>query len=963
MMQTNEKIKTKLLLPIISMVILLDIVVVLSCTLIFDDFLNKKNIQTLLDAHKTMQNQFDYQLRLAGQSALRISLENEFRSAVKTKDIDSINKIALRLAKDNKIDLCVITDETGKVLARTHRTQTGDSIADYALVSAALKGKNTTIINSSAPTRLSLNGGAPIYSSSNDGNLVGTIIVGFRLDTNSYVDNVKELTRQEAIVFLGNEVISSTLKGITGHKGYSNIIAQIPNEGKHIGQANLLGDDYRVCYSPIYDKDKVIGTLFSALSMKEQKTALQEFLLIGSIVGLVFLSFMIMFVYRVVNNIVNPIRELAEAFENVSDVSPDESLLKLEKQLSKSNIKEIAFLQNALSTMLKQLKRSYDLQLKSMEMEVEKERILATSQAKDRVFANISHEIRTPMNAIQGISEILLHDDKLDKQQKKYISDIKISTENLIEIVNDVLDLSKLEEGKMKLQPVDYNFQLFIGNICSLAKYLAKEKGLRFYHSIKGEVPACLYGDDVRLKQILLNFISNAVKFTKRGDVILQIVVEEDLIRFSVIDSGIGIPEDKFSLLFEAFEQVYANANRLINGTGLGLPICKYLVELMGGTIHVESVYGVGSTFTAVVPKIPGDESKIYYEDDDLTVAIEKDVNILIVDDNMANLNVACGLIRILFGIECAIATSGSECLQKAKQNVYDLIFMDHMMPGMDGIETTFALRRMGGYLEQIPIIALTANAVTGMKEVFLSNGMNGFLSKPINKAELRETIKYWLGREESEQFKRSSEQISIPSAWTKIPGLNVFQGVDNAAGQIDIYIRSINILKQIIPYFTINASKLSAQNDLHELVIHIHGMKSSLAGIGATEISAEFLNWEHKFLAGQHDECQNLLPQLLENLQQFAGQLSLIKIETKNVIKKSSMVNFEQAVESMRNALSSYDYDEVNRCTEYFQHFLNNLEEDTFFEEFFFFIEQFNYDDALAWLEKMDIKAFIEEI
>ncbi|MDR1043566.1 MAG: response regulator [Candidatus Adiutrix sp.] len=364
-------------------------------------------------------------------------------------------------------------------------------------------------------------------------------------------------------------------------------------------------------------------------------------------------------------------------------------------------------------------------------------------QAKTQFLSMMSHEIRTPMNAIIGISEILASDPSLSEGPKAYVEDIKTAGTALLSIINDILDLSKLELGKMKLSPINYSLERLLDNIITMAKFLAGEKNITVSLESDLEFPLYLNGDDVRLRQVLLNILGNAIKFTTEGSVTLKVSKAGHNLVFEITDTGIGIKKEDLPFLFEAFKQVNTAKNRHIRGTGLGLSVSKYLVELMGGAIEVESEYDKGSLFRVIIPKVEGKKPQ-------LSKKPKSDLNYggaivaLVVDDNELNLTVASGLLRI-HGIQTDRAASGQEALEKVAHNKYQLIFMDQMMPEMDGLETTANIRAMGGAMSEIPIIALTANAMAGVKETLLASGMNDFLSKPIQRDELSDILAKWI--------------------------------------------------------------------------------------------------------------------------------------------------------------------------------------------------------------------------
>ena len=367
----------------------------------------------------------------------------------------------------------------------------------------------------------------------------------------------------------------------------------------------------------------------------------------------------------------------------------------------------------------------------------------AAYQSKTQFLSMMSHEIRTPMNAIIGISEILLSDTTLAESPRQYVTDIKTAGTALLSIINDILDLSKLELGKMSLTIVDYNLKTTLTNLQNTTRFLVAEKNISIRFEIDPNLPDYLKGDDVRLRQVLLNIIGNAIKFTSSGSVTLRAKADERQIVFEVADTGIGIKPEDLAFLFEAFNQLDTTKNRHIKGTGLGLAISKHLVELMGGRIEAESVYGQGSTFRVIIPRVEGAKTALA-KTALPTLHFGGAVQALVVDDNALNLTVASGLLKI-HGIKSDKAASGPEALALVSKTPYQLIFMDQMMPDMDGLETTARIRAMGGRLKEIPIIALTANAMVGARETLISAGMNDFLAKPIQRDELSAILAKWV--------------------------------------------------------------------------------------------------------------------------------------------------------------------------------------------------------------------------
>ncbi|MDE7279110.1 MAG: response regulator, partial [Oscillospiraceae bacterium] len=375
------------------------------------------------------------------------------------------------------------------------------------------------------------------------------------------------------------------------------------------------------------------------------------------------------------------------------------------------------------------------------------------NSAKSDFLANMSHEIRTPMNAIAGFAELCLKE-----KNYCYAADIKIAAKNLVSIINDILDISKIEAGKLELVPSVYDTGEMLNDVVSIIYVqLDKKKNLDFKIDIDRRIPRKMYGDEVRLKQILINLLGNAVKFTNSGLISLSVkelsrIGDSVSIMFKVSDTGIGIKKDDIPKLFENFRQVDTRRNRRIEGSGLGLSISKTLAEKMDGSITVESEYGKGSVFTVVLTQKISDPSPISKLAAKSSVSEEKsrtlhapEAHVLVVDDNKVNLNVTARLLTS-YGIKADLADSGAAAIDMINASYYDLVFMDHMMPDLDGVDTTKIIRSRGdAYSMELPIIALTANAVSGAKEMFMESGFNDFISKPIQIPLLEKILEKWL--------------------------------------------------------------------------------------------------------------------------------------------------------------------------------------------------------------------------
>ena len=375
------------------------------------------------------------------------------------------------------------------------------------------------------------------------------------------------------------------------------------------------------------------------------------------------------------------------------------------------------------------------------------------NKAKTEFLSSMSHEIRTPLNAIVGFSNMLLDDKDLPDSAKDEVNDIVMASDNLLEIVNGILDISKIEAGKLEIVNNEYDFNKVTTELIALTRGRLGDKPIELITKIDASIPQVLYGDASRLKQICVNILTNAVKYTKEGSIIFSInsVIKNDVCRLiiSVEDTGIGIKQENLNKLFNKFERLDLKDNITIEGTGLGLAITKKLVDMMNGKIVVQSVFGKGSKFTVSIDQGIVKNPTIKVEAINTThEKIEvKNKTVLVVDDNKINLKVAERLLQT-YGVLVECVESGFICIDNLKSGKkYDLILMDDMMPRMSGVET---LQKIKVEIPEfdIPVIALTANALTGMREKYLADGFNDYLAKPINKDELNRVINEYLNKE-----------------------------------------------------------------------------------------------------------------------------------------------------------------------------------------------------------------------
>lgn len=518
-----------------------------------------------------------------------------------------------------------------------------------------------------------------------------------------------------------------------------------------------------------------------------------------------------------------------------------------------------------------------------------RQRADTANSAKSDFLANMSHEIRTPMNAITGFAELCLRE-----KDYRYAGDIKTAAKNLIMIINDILDISKIESGKLELVPSVYNTEDMIGDVISIIRVQISEKnGVEFKTDVDRRLPKKMYGDEVRLKQILINLLGNAVKFTKSGTVgfsVRELSRSGDSISliFKVYDTGIGIRREDIPKLFENFQQVDTKKNREIEGSGLGLPISKNLAEMMNGTITVESEYGKGSAFTVVLQQKISDQSHISANAADSGEREERSAvlyapkaHVLVVDDNKVNLNVTSHILSI-YGITPELADCGRQAIEKINSGYFDLVFMDHMMPELDGVDTTKIIRsRSDAYSRGLPIVALTANAVSGAKEMFLSSGFNDFISKPIQLPQLEKILVRWLpeqmisytGAKKSAQGSASDDALRLlgiidgePEISERseeecgsfiIPNVDVRLGLERCGGNLDAYLAVLKTFMETAAESIERIERFSRDRSYKDYSVEVHGLKSSAMAIGANDLSETARQLE---TAGREEDYKRIM-------------------------------------------------------------------------------------------------------
>lgn len=601
-------------------------------------------------------------------------------------------------------------------------------------------------------------------------------------------------------------------------------------------------------------------------------------------------------------------------------------------------------------------RKNEELKRANEEAEEARREALAANAAKGRFLAQMSHEIRTPINAVLGMDTMILREAK-DSKIKEYALDIQNAGQSLLALINDILDFSKIESGKMEIIPVEYDFSSLIHDISNMINTKVKSKKLNFIIYADEAIPSKMLGDDVRIRQILINLLNNAVKYTFEGNIELyiecQIEGRKVLLTFMVKDTGIGIKEQDIDKLFKEFERIEEKRNRNIEGTGLGINITTQLLYLMGSRLKVESVYGKGSSFSFVLEQqivdstpIGNLEERIREQSEEYAYAsayTAPHAKLLVVDDNVMNLKVFRNLLKPL-KVRVDVADSGVSCLEMVKKEAYDLIFLDHMMPGLDGIETLIRMKEMKNNKSILsPVIALTANVITGAKEMYLAKGFDAFLPKPVNPEKLEQMILKLLPRE-MVCFDREEEAIEEVKL-SDFKENNFTAGISKSSGSYNFlielpYIEGIDwkcglshlgseemLLATVKDFYKTMAVEAGQLDKFYEQCmidkcvvkdyrIKVHSMKGVAKLIGALVLARVALILENAAREERFEVLKALHHSFIEEWMSYREKLSFLaecEEEEENNKKDLEKNEFKMYLRNMKQAIEEMDMDRMD--------------------------------------------------
>ena len=802
-------IRRRIIFPMLALAIGSCAAVLLSSIMLFSKEMSDAMHDKVDVAGMVVENEIKNMISGAEVAAFAMANNPVLIDALLSNNRDEIAATADALKTLSNIDYCTILDSKGNVLTRTHEPNIyGDNLAKLPHVKQAMAGNSKAYVTQGVTIRLGTYAGAPIYD--NHKKLIGIVSVGFRLDEQDFAYKLKELTGCEISVFSEDVRVATTLfvgddlTYAVGTRAPGHISQTVMGGDHFVGKMRLFDRDMLIRHAPVRGaEDKVVGMTFVGFFTEDYTNKMMLFVMYGTLITLAVLAICLI-IARSIAGVVE--RKLTSITDLVAA-----------KEAAEQN-----------------------------------------SRYKSAFLATMSHEIRTPMNAILGIAEIQLRDEKLTPNTEEAFGRIYESGDLLLNIINDVLDLSKIEAGKLELNPAKYDIPSLINDTVQLNRLRYESKPLQFITQVDENTPLDMFGDELRIKQILNNILSNAFKYTNEGAIEFSVTCEKEpgsetqiddvKVIFRVSDTGQGMTEEQIEKLFNEYTRFNSGANRTTIGAGLGMSITKRLVDMMQGDISVKSEEGKGTVFTVSIPQkrigetVCGAElvERLRYSRFHSTSVVKKTQflrefmpygYVLVVDDVESNLHVARGMMKP-YGMKLETVSSGFAAIEKVKSgNVYDIIFMDHMMPKMDGMEATKIIREMG-YTHSI--IALTANALTGQKETYLRNGFDDFIAKPLDSRELNLMLNDYIRNRKPPEVVEAARREKRENDGGMA---DETQDAERMAELRAFFVRdaenAINILKTLSP----KIQKLD-KGELDTYITTVHGMKSALANIGEKKLS-----------------------------------------------------------------------------------------------------------------------------
>jgi len=1006
----KKQIRIKLSSPLIILTAGCCLIVLVLYMFLFNNELNKKMYENI-DVAAMVTDHEIYNLKLNGRiAAMGIANDPGLMEAVISGDRDRIMKTADILRMIAQVDFCAVLDKDGIVMTRTDESGIyGDSLLHLPHVKMALERKIEVYIVHGNVIKFGVFAGAPIYDDKM--NIAGIVSVGFRLNNENFVSELKELTGCEISIFSGGERIATTISKTVDPYGVAMRLSEHVSNivlagGSHTGKIKIDGQEMLAKYIPILGWDgAVVGMVGVGYYTAEDMNNMFIFILSGVLITLIAVSicillasFIIKIVERHLGDMMDEVRKADETVRTVTeeknmlanikdimngldililvsdpktdkilfmndimklhygisgdavgricyktvrdkqnercsfcpcirlDKDPDEIIIWNERNpRTNSTYRRVDRYTRWPNGQMVHLQHSIDI----TELIKAKEAAELSNRAKGYFLAQMSHEIRTPMNAILGISEIQLLDKNLSADVEEGYRKIHESGNLLLNIINDILDFSKIDAGKMEIVNVKYDLPSLINDTIHLNRLRFEDKPVFFKIHLDENTPHELIGDGLRIKQILFNLISNAFKYTAAGEVEFIIYAKQKendnkvTLVFRVGDTGQGMTESQVSRIFDEYARFNMETNRGISGTGLGMSITKRLIDMMNGEIFIESKPGIGSVFTVCLPqirsgtKVCGVEiAERLREFNFRNTSLQKKSQIvyeqmpygrvLVVDDVESNLIVAKGML-LQYGLQIETANSGFEAVEKIRNAAkYDIIFMDHMMPRMDGMKTVKILRDMG-YTQ--PVVALTANAVVGQADVFLANGFDGFISKPIDSRELNRVLVEFIRNKNEHQNNENIKTEPVPASLKE----TVVSGDLLAAAVQDVRI-AVDVLENLLP--GINAGAIITNGaDMELFITTVHGMKSALANIGEIRLSDAALKLEKAGNSGDMAAISSKTPELINALRSLIKEIKPAGTDENAEVSHDDIVFIREKLSAISEACGKFYIKDAKRA------------------------------------------------